>query len=81
MAEALNSLFKAEVVYRKKVWLSTSAFEIAVLEWVHWYNTTRIHSALGYSTPCESEATYWVAYSATDTVPGHAQPILLSKTR
>ena len=65
MAEALNSLFKAEVVYRKKSWASASALEIAVLEWVHWYNNTRLHSAVGYTTPCEAEAGYWAAQDAT----------------
>ncbi|QQC59702.1 transposase [Rothia kristinae] len=57
MAEALNSLFKAEVVYRRKAWAPASALEVGVLEWVHRYNTTRIHSAIGYTTRCEAEAT------------------------
>ena len=30
-----------------------------VFEWVHWYNTQRLHSALGYQTPEEYEQTYY----------------------
>ena len=26
--------------------------------WVHWWNTTRLHEALGYRTPVEVEAAY-----------------------
>ena len=26
--------------------------------WVHWWNTARLHEALGYCTPAEVEATY-----------------------
>lgn len=73
MAEALNSLFKAEVVCRRKAWNSASALGVAVLEWVHWYNTTRVHSAIGYITPSEAEAAYWAAQRATtpvSAVPG-----------
>lgn len=26
--------------------------------WVHWWNTQRLHEALGYTTPTEVEAVY-----------------------
>lgn len=42
----------------------------AVLEWVLWYSTTRVHSAIGYITPCEAEAAYWAAQRATSPVSG-----------
>ena len=74
MAEALNSLFKAEVVYRKKAWASALALEIAVLEWVHWYNTGRLHSAIGYITPCEAETAYWATQTTTTPAPVLASP-------
>jgi len=65
MAEALNSLFKHEVVYRKS-WPSRSGLEIAVAEWVQWYNTERLHSSLGYISPDEAEAAYWRSVPAAD---------------
>jgi len=66
MAEALNSLFKHEVVYRRS-WVSQSALEIAVAEWVQWYNTTRLHSAIGYAPPDEVEEAYWTGQPALET--------------
>lgn len=65
MAEALNSLFKHEVVYRKR-WASQSGLEIAVAEWVQWYNTVRLHSAIGYVPPVEAESTYWATRPAPE---------------
>ena len=31
---------------------------VATMGWVHWWNTSRLHQALGYRTPAEVEATY-----------------------
>ncbi|WYY16073.1 IS3 family transposase [Gordonia malaquae] len=59
MAEALNSLYKHELIYKNGPWTSTNAVEIATAEWVHWYNTTRLHSALDYQPPAAIEADYW----------------------
>ena len=32
--------------------------ELATMGWVHWWNTQRLHEALGYTTPTEVEAVY-----------------------
>ncbi|SLM92905.1 hypothetical protein FM105_03400 [Brevibacterium yomogidense] len=32
--------------------------EIATLNWVNWWNTKRLHEALGYRTLAEIEASY-----------------------
>ena len=58
LAETVNGLYKAELIYSKSVWPSGTAGEIATLDWVHWWNTARLHGALGYRTPAEVEATY-----------------------
>ena len=39
-------------------WRTIDELELATLVWVDWFNTTRLHSALGYVTPLEYEATY-----------------------
>ena len=31
--------------------------EIAILEWVHWWNTARPHESLAYRTPAEAACT------------------------
>ncbi len=51
MAEALNSLFKAECirnpVMRPRGWKSVSDVEIAVAEYVDWFNHRRRHGEIG----------------------------------
>lgn len=58
LAETVNGLYKAELIHAKRVWESTEAVELATMGWVHWWNTTRLHEALGYRTPAEVEAAY-----------------------
>ncbi len=58
LAETVNGLFKAELIHSKRIWESVEAVELATMGWVHWWNTTRLHEALGYHTPAEVEAAY-----------------------
>ncbi|WP_439108820.1 IS3 family transposase [Kocuria tytonicola] len=58
LAETVNGLYKAELTHAKRVWESTEAVELATMSWVHWWNTTRLHEALGYATPVEAETAY-----------------------
>lgn len=58
LAETINGLYKTELIHTKRLWESVTAVELATLEWVHWWNTTRLHEALGYQTPPEAEAAY-----------------------
>ena len=55
MAEAFNSLFKAELVRNKGPWRDISHLEVAVAEWVDWYNHRRLHGELGHVPPVEYE--------------------------
>jgi putative transposase len=56
MAEAFNSLFKAELVRNKGPWRSIDDLEIAVAEYIDWYNHRRLHGELGLIPPAEYEA-------------------------
>ena len=62
LAEALNSLYKAELIRNRPrldehgPWEGIDDVELATAEWVHWYNTVRPHSAIGMRTPAEHEA-------------------------
>lgn len=58
LAETVNGLYKAELIHAKRVWESTEAVELATMGWVHWWNTVRLHEALGYLTPAEVEVAY-----------------------
>lgn len=58
LAETVNGLYKTELIHSRRIWPSVTAVEIATLEWVNWWNTQRLHQALGYRTPIEVEASY-----------------------
>jgi|SRR5688572_3621161 len=59
LAEAVNALYKAEVIRRRGPWKSLEAVELATLEWVDWFNKRRLLEPLGYVPPAEFEATYY----------------------
>ena len=58
MAEAFNSLFKAELIRNrhKGPWRGIDDLEIAVAEYIDWFNHRRIHGEIGYVPPAEYEA-------------------------
>ena len=60
LAESVNSLYKAELIYgpEQGPWRSIEEVELATLGWVHWYNTQRLHGYLNDTPPAEYEATY-----------------------
>ena len=58
-AEAVNSLYKAECVREDGPFTTIDDIIAATAGWVHWYNTSRLHSTLGYATPDEIESAYY----------------------
>ena len=55
MAESFVDSFKTELV-TDRVWRSRSALELAVVEWIAWFNDDRLHESLGDIPPVEFEA-------------------------
>ena len=55
MAEAFNSLFKAELVRNKGPWKGLDDLEVAVAAYIDWYNHRRLHGELGLVPPVEYE--------------------------
>ncbi len=55
MAESFVGSFKTELI-ADRVWRTRSQLELAVVEYIAWFNTTRLHSALGDLPPAEYEA-------------------------
>jgi len=57
MAESFVDSFKTELI-ADRVWRSRSQLELAIVEYVAWFNTSRLHESLGDLAPAEFEALY-----------------------
>ena len=55
MAESFVDTFKTELI-RDRVWRTRSQLELAVVEYVSWFNHDRLHESLGDIPPVEFEA-------------------------
>ncbi|TDC45124.1 hypothetical protein E1212_29155 [Jiangella ureilytica] len=56
LCESTIGLFKTEAIHDGgPTWTDRSAVEWRVARWVHWYNTTRLHSSIGHLPPIEFE--------------------------
>ena len=65
LAETINGLYKAEVIYRRGPWRNFEAVEYATLEWVDWFNHRRLLEPIGNIPPAEAEDQY---YAAADNI-------------
>jgi putative transposase len=54
LAESFVDSFKTELI-RDRVWRSRSQLELAIVEYVAWFNNERLHSALGDVPPAQYE--------------------------
>lgn len=59
MAEALNSLFKAELIRNRGPWRGIDDLEIAVAEYIDWFNHRRLHGEIGHVPPVEAETNFY----------------------
>jgi putative transposase len=59
LAETINGLYKAELIHRRGPWKTREAVELATLEWVSWFNHSRLLEPIGYIPPAEAEANYY----------------------
>lgn len=58
LAETINGLYKAEVIYRQS-WKNREAVELKTLEWVNWFNHYRLLEPIGNIPPVEAEEIYY----------------------
>lgn len=59
LMESTIGLYKTELINTdRKVWSGRAEIERETADWVHWYNTDRLHTALGYRSPREFEQRY-----------------------
>ena len=58
LAESIIGLFKTEVINVLGPWKSVAQVEWETLQWVSWYNTERLHGAIGHRPPREPEEAF-----------------------
>jgi putative transposase len=61
LAETINGLYKAKVIWRRGPWRSFEAVEFATPEWVDWFNNRRLLEPIGNIPPAEAEANYYAS--------------------
>jgi putative transposase len=54
LAESFVDTFKTELI-ADRVWRTRTQLELAIVEWVAWFNTNRLHESLGDIPPAEFE--------------------------
>ena len=54
MAESFVDTFKTELI-TDRVWQTRTQLELAIVEWVAWFNNDRLHQSLGDIPPAEFE--------------------------
>jgi putative transposase len=71
MAESIIGLYKSELITMRGPWRSVEDVELATLSWVHWWNTSRLHSAIGDLPPVEFETAHYAQQHPAGTAGVH----------
>ena len=58
LMESTIGLYKSELIDRHRSWTGGAEVERETASWVHWFNTTRLHSSIGYASPVDYENDY-----------------------
>ena len=72
LAEAFNSLFKAELIRNQGPWAGIDDVEIAAAEYIDWFNHRRLHGEIGHIPPVEYEDHHY--RQTRPAPPSAAQP-------
>ncbi len=59
LAESVIGLYKTEVIRQRGPWRGLDDVEYATLEWVDWFNTTRLFGPIGDIPPAEYETNHY----------------------
>lgn len=59
LAETIIGLFKTEMIRKRGPWKNLDDVEYATLEWVDWFNNSRLLGPIGYIPPAELEDVYY----------------------
>ena len=69
MAEAVNNLYKTELIRQRGPWRTVEQVELATLEYVWWWNNQRLHGELDMRTPTEVESAYYADQESAQPAP------------
>lgn len=69
LAEAINNLYKTELIRHRGPWRTVEQVELATLEWVWWWNNQRLHGELDMRTPIEIEQSYYADLKSAQPAP------------
>ncbi|GAA1958013.1 IS3 family transposase [Microbacterium aquimaris] len=69
LAEAINNLYKTELIRQRGPWRTVEQVELATLEWVWWWNNQRLHGELDMRTPLEAEQAYYADQESDQPAP------------
>jgi len=61
LAESVVGLYKTECVWHDGPWRDVHHLELGTCDWVSWFNTSRLHAAIGDVPPIEYEAAHHAA--------------------
>jgi len=69
VAEAINNLYKTELICQRGPWRTVEQVEPATPEWVRWWNNQRLHGELDMRTPVEVETAYYADQESGQPAP------------
>jgi len=69
LAEAVNGLYKTELIRQRGPWRTVEQVELATLEYVWWWNNQRLHGELDMRTPIEVEDAYYADLESANPAP------------
>ena len=67
LAESFVDTFKTELI-TDRVWRTRAQLELAIVGYVGWFNTARLHESLGDIPPAEFEAVYAALEQSTSAL-------------
>jgi putative transposase len=68
LMESTIGLYKTELINKRGPWKKLSGVELATAEYVDWFNTRRLHTAIGDIPPNEFEAEYYAQHQPRQAV-------------
>jgi transposase InsO family protein len=70
LMESTIGVYKTELIDRHpRSWTGRAEVERETASWVHWYNTARLHSSIGYLPPTEYEQHYHQRTTPAASIP------------